>query len=92
MQNKNSPIGYVIYGTEWRSKCSLLGHIIRGCGYVPHCGNHPGTTIVLALLLISTIGGLDCVAVSSLMFLPLYFWGAYDRSVMSERLCLKNDE
>jgi hypothetical protein len=74
-----------------------IKHIIRGCGYLEHCGEHPGTEFLFIFIL---MGALACVpnggwkgaifgslAMGTFMA-PLYMIGAYDRSVLDEKLTL----
>lgn len=60
----------------------MIHHIIRGCGELPTFGDHPGTGIVVILIAaITAAGGWHGLLVSSLCYLPIYFWGAYHRSI-----------
>jgi hypothetical protein len=61
---------------------NIVHHIIRGCGELPTFGDHPGTGIVVILIAAMTAAGGWCgLLVSSLCYLPVYFWGAYSRSI-----------
>jgi hypothetical protein len=61
---------------------NLIHHIIRGCGELPTFGYHPGTAIVLIHIVAFTVAvGWRGFFVSCLIFLPIYFWGAYHSSV-----------
>lgn len=72
-----------------------IRHVIRGCGYLKHCGDHPGTSFLLLCVLMGAyagairggwVGALGGAAFMSAFVGPLYLWGAYDRSVEDERL------
>lgn len=82
-------------------KRNFVTHIWRGCGYLPGVGDHPGTGMVIMFILLSAAacatsrpGGLfgffvGLIAMSALM-LPIYFYGAYDRSKISDRMVAKD--
>lgn len=68
---------------------------VRGCGYLPHCGEHPGTGVLFILVLggaavAGKAGGLGGVvlgaAVMLLVYGPLYLYGAYTRAVENDRM------
>lgn len=69
-----------------------LRHIIRGCGTLPHVGEHPGTLLIVAFLLMGALtgakggwqGALFGTGVMAIVFVPMYLYGAYSRSVDSE--------
>ena len=71
-----------------------IRHVIRGCGYLEHCGHHPGTFFVLAFILIGAIAGSDegwkgslgRAILTGVLIGPIYLHGAYERSVEDERL------
>lgn len=81
--------------------CPLIRQTIRGCGTLPHVGEHPGTIYVIAFVgagivaglmkfpnpVIGAIGGGSIAAV---VFLPMYLAGAYSRATLSDRLTLKS--
>lgn len=57
-------------------------HIIRGCGNLPTFGHHPGTPVMLMFIIAFTIAtGWHGLFVSCFIFLPIYLWSAYQRSV-----------
>jgi hypothetical protein len=67
---------------------SPLRQIIRGCGYVDGYGSHPGTGILIALVVMGGIAGaqgagwrgfLFGACMMLLIFGPIYLFGAYDR-------------
>lgn len=62
---------------------TILKHIYRGsfCE-LPNYGYHPGTGIVLILLIAHfAVASWPGVIMGSLVYLPIYSWGAYRRSV-----------
>ena len=72
-----------------------IRHTIRGFGYLPHCGHHPGLEVLLIFLLMggaagATNGGWKGFLVGSSAMAavmgPLAAIGAYDRSVLDEEL------
>jgi len=83
-----------------KSKIGFFGHIIRGCGTLPHCGEHPGTIFLYGLVLMGAIAGAKggwfgalCGAVVMLIFSgSFYLYGAYERSKTEERIEARNDE
>lgn len=67
----------------------------RGCGWLPHVGNHPGTGPVIGLTLITGAagaqgGGLVGFVIASLaamlIYGSMYFYGAYSRAQLSDAL------
>lgn len=70
---------------------------IRGCGYLPYVGNHPGTAPLIAFLLIAAVLGaqsseaapfLSAVSAMLIVGLPLsavYLSGAVSRARLSDR-------
>lgn len=61
---------------------AIVYHIVRGCGELPTYGHHPGTAIVLMHIAAFTAAvGWQGFFVSCLIFLPIYFWGAYELSI-----------
>ena len=71
-----------------------LQHIIRGCGNLPHCGSHPGTSFIIGLPILGAIAGyshgVGGMILGSLLFLiifgPIYLNGAYHRSKINDDL------
>ena len=59
---------------------TMIKTILRGCGYTPQCGHHPGTLWLVYLTIIGIVAGgwLGGVAMLA-MFGPLYLFGAYER-------------
>lgn len=70
-----------------------IRHIIRGCGNLPHVGEHPGTLMIVAFLVMGALSGanggwqgaLFGAGVMAVVFVPMYLYGAYMRSVESEQ-------
>jgi len=62
---------------------TFLYHLYRGSFHdLPTYGSHPGLGIVIILILAFTATtGWHGLLVSSVMFLPIFLWGSYDRSV-----------
>lgn len=76
----------------------VLKQIVRGCGYLPYVGRHPGTEFVVAIILIGTLAGARAgylsailgTVVTTLVFGSMYLYGAYDRANTSDRIQEKN--
>jgi hypothetical protein len=78
----------------------IFGQTMRGCGYLPHVGEHPGTLWMIMFILFGGMAGVSRGGmygmIGGLMFmalfvLPLYLWGAYDRANLSDNIT-KNEE
>lgn len=55
----------------------------RGCGYLPICGNHPGTPMLVIMILAgAAAGGWHGGIMLSLLFGPIYLIGAHGRSIL----------
>ncbi len=75
---------------------TALRQIIRGCGTLPHVGEHPGTLYVVALIGAgayagatrsgSVLGALVGAAIVGVVILPMYLYGAYERARISDRM------
>ena len=72
-----------------------IHHIIRGFGYLPHCGYHPGLEVLFVFMLMGGVaaapnggwkGFLVGGSAMAAVFGPLAAYGAYERSVLDERL------
>ena len=73
----------------------VIYQTIRGFGYLPHCGHHPGLEVLLIFLLMGGAAGainggwkgflVGSSAMAAVMG-PLAAIGAYDRSVLDEEL------
>lgn len=72
----------------------IVRQIIRGCGWLPHVGEHPGTIMLGAFVIAGALALADAGFIASLwgagfmfvFFAPIYLWGAYDRANDSDRL------
>lgn len=74
---------------------NVIRQIIRGCGYLPHVGEHPGTGMVIGLSLATGAAGASggglvgfvCGSgAGAAVFGPMYLYGAYDRANLSDRI------
>lgn len=79
----------------------MIRQIIRGCRTLPHVGEHPGTWCVFMFVLIGALAGaerggwrgaLGGAIVMALFILPIYFYGAYDRAKISDRISAKDSK
>lgn len=75
-----------------------IRHIVRGFGYLPHCGRHPGLEVLLFFVLMGGVAGatnggwegfLVGGSVMAAVMGPLAAIGAYERSVLDEELTAK---
>ena len=67
---------------------------IKGMGYLDSCGDHPGTALLIAFILMGGIAGLnqsnDMIGFAkgagfmSILIGPLYLNGCHDRAVIDE--------
>lgn len=74
---------------------NILKRLWRGAGYVPGCGDHPGTIVMLVMTMCGTMAGyardeswLDAVKFGALMFgifTPFYLIGCWTRGGYYER-------
>lgn len=80
---------------------STIKKIIRGAGYLPHVGSHPGTGFLLAMILMCAgsgaqrgglLGFLMGLAFGTLVFFPIYAYGCVDRVDCSERWSAKRSK
>lgn len=61
---------------------SCWRHVWRGCGYLPICGNHPGTHVLMLMIFAGgAAGGWHGGIIMALLFGPIYLIGAHGRSV-----------
>ncbi len=65
---------------------SKIKMMVRGMGYLPHVGSHPGTPWLVFFLLIGLAGSLWGLVFMAAAFGPIYLWGAYDRACLNDRL------
>lgn len=83
----------------------IIKQIWRGCGWLPHVGDHPGTGMCIGLTLAtgfagSQKGGLTGLLIAALagalIYVPMYLYGAYSRAKLNDALerrnALKNKE
>jgi hypothetical protein len=78
----------------------IVSAIVAGCGAMPHVGAHPGTGIVLFLIVITGAAGAQAgswagfvggLGLAVAIYGPLYLYGAYERTRLSERLSASHD-
>lgn len=77
----------------------VLRQVWRGCGTLPHVGEHPGTGFLLLLILTGGAacwrGGLVGVLIGAGLMAavmgPIYLCGAYSRAQLSDRLSRQRD-
>lgn len=78
---------------------AILRRSLRGCGHMPHVGNHPGTGYVIALIGAGAFAGLRggwLGAIAGACFVacvmvPMYLYGAYERAKLSEKISAGRD-
>ena len=88
------------YGHKNEQKIGFFRHIIRGCGYLPHCGEHPGTGFLIFLVFMGAAAGakggwFGALIGASVMFVAfgsIYLIGAYSRSKTEEQIEKRNRE
>jgi hypothetical protein len=76
----------------------IIQQTIRGCGTLPHVGDHPGTMMLFVFVLIGALAGsksswTGMIGGSIFMlviFAPIYLFGAYDRANLSDLIEGKN--
>lgn len=69
-----------------------LKRIIRGCGHLKHCGEHPGNGWMLVFIAMGALAvcqhgwqaSLKGAAIMGVCMTPLYLMGAYDRALTEE--------
>lgn len=60
----------------------VIKHVIRGCGNLPTFGHHPGTEVLLLIILGNVLlVGIVGFIFSSIILIPMYLYGAYQRSI-----------
>ena len=73
----------------------IMKQCLRGCGWLPQVGDHPGTGMCVGLVLVTGLagaqgGGLVGFVIASLAALliygSMYFYGAYSRAQLSDAL------
>lgn len=79
-------------------KVGFFRHLVRGCGTLPHCGEHPGTMWLVTFVLMGAMAGAKGGLVGVFggagtmlaVFGSVYLVGAYDRSKTDERIDRQN--
>jgi hypothetical protein len=75
-------------------KISFFRHIVRGCGTLPRCGEHPGTGFLIMFVFVSAaagaqrgwVGALGGAGIMLISFGSMYLVGAYERSKWDEEM------
>lgn len=75
-----------------------LRQVIRGCGTLPHVGEHPGTGMLLIFILMGAAAGANgglrgCIggaAFMALFMVPIYLWGAFERAQDSDAIAAQS--
>jgi hypothetical protein len=73
----------------------ILRQIYRGCGTLPHVGEHPGTVFLTMLILMGGLAGakngfygaIGGAVIMGIFNVPVYLYGAYGRAQYSDHLC-----
>lgn len=77
----------------------MIRQIIRGCGTLPHVGEHPGTVMLVGFIICGALaaahrgwnGALGGALIMAIGLGPFYLWGAYDRAQLSDELSKQNE-
>lgn len=77
---------------------NAVRQIIRGCGYLPHVGEHPGTGMIVLFVIMGAVAGLHAgwrgalggALLMGAVFGPMYLYGAWDRANISDRITAKS--
>ena len=81
---------------------TVIKQIIRGCGYLPGVGEHPGTMWMVAFILMGGMAGVmnknfdiligivGGMVFMGIFIIPIYLYGAYDRANLSDELSKKD--
>lgn len=73
----------------------MIRQILRGCGTLPHVGEHPGTMSLFMMIAIGALVGASKqgaitaaggAALMAIFTIPLYLYGAYGRAEDSDHL------
>lgn len=66
----------------------IVRQIVRGCGRLPHVGEHPGTIAWLVIILLCGLanGGIVGFLTAATIVTPIYLFGAYERAQFSDTL------
>jgi hypothetical protein len=72
---------------------------IKGMGYLDSCGDHPGTALLIAFLLMGGLAGLNKsndimgfatgAGLMGIVVAPLYLSGSYERGKIEDEMNLK---
>jgi hypothetical protein len=73
---------------------NTLRQVIRGCGYLPHVGEHPGTIplVVLTVMITAAVGVFGPIGIAAGFIISvafngaLYLRGAYERAELSDSI------
>jgi hypothetical protein len=65
----------------------VLRQTVRGCGTLPHLGDHPRTLVLVVICSLGAVaGGLVGAAILAVGFGIPYLLGAYDRAEYSDQI------
>ena len=72
----------------------VIRQIARGCGTLPHVGEHPGTAMLFVPVVSGALAGAHAgwigtvvgAAIMSCVFVPMFLYGAYERAQESDRM------
>ena len=73
----------------------IAKQIWRGCGWMPHVGEHPGTGMCVGLTITTGLAGAQkggfigfavAATAGTLIYVPFYLYGAYSRAELSDGL------
>jgi len=71
----------------------MYRQVCRGCGTLPHYGDHPGTLVLIVMCFAGLVaGGVAGLIIMLVVFGPVYFWGAYERAEDSDRYARRQRE
>lgn len=77
---------------------SVIRNVIRGCGTLPHVGEHPGWPMLVAMLALGGIAGvrnesmtapiglLIGLSITAAVAIPAFLVGAHQRAVTSDAI------
>jgi hypothetical protein len=64
----------------------IINKIIKGMGYLPEYGNHPGIPIFVMVSIFGFLLDWKCAIVNLIVWGSLLCYGAYDRTVSYEKI------
>ena len=77
----------------------IIRRTIKGMGYLDSCGDHPGTALLIAFILMGGIAGLNQsndmmgfatgAGIMGAFVAPLYLSGCYERGKIEDEMNLK---